>query len=320
MTKFWGGITLGKIFISHSSVDKPFIRRRIDAPLRAAGYDTWLDEKELLLGDPLPRKVSQGIRAAKVVIVVVSTASIDSNWLKYELNLVTDLVIKGSLRVIPVLIDDVQMPAELEGLLYADMRKGERGGLRRLIATLEAEVSRYPSPSDLASVASKNSYQRSRAYENLICSEADGGWFQASMDISATRSVDWNGITLLDVDVRVDFVHAYIEQVVLDSDDLTVWVSQLEETSDGFGILIIEGRIADELKSKLAQPAQGVWVQMTEAGLIRGGSAYVVVEAGAENPADQIEGRVRDAVRQMTECIADRKPSLWMTSKPAGIQ
>ncbi|MGW2234582.1 toll/interleukin-1 receptor domain-containing protein [Streptomyces sp. NPDC001759] len=311
MTALWGRDAIGKIFISHSSLDKPFVRRRIVTPLNAAGYDTWLDERELLPGDPLSRKVSQGIKNAKVLLVVISAASMASNWLNYELNVAAELMIKGALRLIPVVIDDVQLPPELEGRLYVDMRKGVRGGLKKITDALKHEESRYPRPPVPASVVSESSYVRGRAYEKLLADEADGKSFDAYMPVSATRSVDWSGITLLDVDVRVDVVHSYINEVRFASDDFDEWMSQLEETSSSFGILIVEGGLATELYSKLDERIPGVWLHAIEAGLLNESGACIVVEVSVGNSADYIESRLRGAAQLMGECIANRKSSLW---------
>jgi hypothetical protein len=43
----------GEIFISHSSVDKPFARKLAHG-IEKADFRTWLDEKQLLPGDPHP--------------------------------------------------------------------------------------------------------------------------------------------------------------------------------------------------------------------------------------------------------------------------
>src|SRR4051812_17249855 len=81
-----GKAALGKIFISHASADKGWVRR-FNKRLQDAGYATWLDEKELQLGDALAEKISEGLRDAKVVAVVVSASSLASNWLRYELDI-----------------------------------------------------------------------------------------------------------------------------------------------------------------------------------------------------------------------------------------
>jgi len=41
---------LGEIFISHSSLDKPFVRR-LARRIEKSGFSVWLDEKELIAGE-----------------------------------------------------------------------------------------------------------------------------------------------------------------------------------------------------------------------------------------------------------------------------
>ncbi|MFF9210938.1 MULTISPECIES: toll/interleukin-1 receptor domain-containing protein [unclassified Streptomyces] len=313
MSELWGKAALGKIFISHCSADKSFIRSRIVAPLERAGYETWLDEKELIPGDPLPRRVSEGIRGAKVLIVVFSASSVESDWLKYELNVAVDLMIKGSLRLIPVVIDQVQMPSELESLLYADMRKGVRGGFKKIIAALEYEAARYPKPPPQVSVTSEFSYRRGQVYEDILADEADCGFFHAWMDISATRTVEWTGFTLLGVDVRVDMVHSYVNRAVFGSSDLDDWMAQLDEASEGFALLIFEGDVKPEVTAKFNQLSEAVWVRTISEGLLTGSYSHIIVEVNTEKTPERIEKSLRDAVRLMEECIANRKPSLMET-------
>ena len=76
---------IGKSFISHYSLDKPIVRKLSQA-IKKAGFEVWLDEHELILGDPLRKRIADALQVAKIVIVVVSPNSIKSQWLKYELN------------------------------------------------------------------------------------------------------------------------------------------------------------------------------------------------------------------------------------------
>ena len=61
---------LGKVFISHTAVDKRFVRR-LKARIESAGYDVWLDEHDLLAGDPVAEQIGEALKRAKVVLVVV---------------------------------------------------------------------------------------------------------------------------------------------------------------------------------------------------------------------------------------------------------
>ena len=101
---------LGKVFISHTAADKPFVRR-LAARLEKSQFHVWLDEHDLIAGDPLPETIGKALQAAKVILVVVSEASVASKWLRYELNVATERMIKGECRVIPIVIDQTALPA-----------------------------------------------------------------------------------------------------------------------------------------------------------------------------------------------------------------
>ena len=130
---------LGKVFISHSSADKPFVRELAQS-IESAGFQVWLDEKELLVGDSLPRKISEAIKSASVVLVVVSEASIKSKWLAFELNQATQNMVEGKCRVIPVVIEKVELPPEVTGLLYADFTTNKEHALSSIITALKYEA------------------------------------------------------------------------------------------------------------------------------------------------------------------------------------
>lgn len=130
---------LGKIFISHASADKGFVRSLANV-ITQNGFEVWLDERDLLVGDPLAEKISRGLSSAKVVIVVVSSTSINSKWLRYELNLATERMIKGHCRVIPIVIDHAQLPPEVAGLLYADCRESLDAGWPAIHTALQYEA------------------------------------------------------------------------------------------------------------------------------------------------------------------------------------
>jgi hypothetical protein len=132
---------LGKIFISHTAADKPFVRR-LAARLEKLHFHVWLDERDLIAGDPLPESIGKALQAAKVILVVVSKVSVASKWLRYELNLATARMIKGECRVIPIVVDKTPLPAEVLGLLYADCRKGLASGMPSILTALKHEARR----------------------------------------------------------------------------------------------------------------------------------------------------------------------------------
>ena len=132
---------LQKIFISHSTVDKPFVRR-LARRIEAAGFSVWLDEHELVAGDKLSERISAAVAKAKVVLVVASPASVKSKWFRYELNIAAEQMIQGKCRVIPILMTDCAIPSAMHGLLYADFRMSFARGMKALLTALQHEASR----------------------------------------------------------------------------------------------------------------------------------------------------------------------------------
>lgn len=171
-------VLLGKIFISHSSKDKKFVRRLV-SKLEATGYSVWLDERELHVGDQLAKSIAEAIAGARVVVVVISEASLRSNWLRYELNHATEMMIKGKCRLIPVLIGPVEAPPEIGGMLYADFRGSFERGLAKVLDTLGHECERYASEMGFCA-----------EIERLLAEEFGGAGSGAIM--SEYKSVDYS--------------------------------------------------------------------------------------------------------------------------------
>jgi len=64
-----------KIFLCHASGDKPAVRELYHR-LRAAGFDPWLDEENLLPGQDWQLEIPQAVRSSDAVIVCLSTRAV----------------------------------------------------------------------------------------------------------------------------------------------------------------------------------------------------------------------------------------------------
>jgi hypothetical protein len=127
-------------FLSHSSLDKPFIRQ-LAADLSASGIDVWLDEQRIRVGDSIPEKIAQGLAGSDFFLIGISEHSINSAWVQKELNnaLVTE-VQRRKVHIMPLKLDDSTMPAIIADKKYADFSKSYKDGLSDLIAALKGEV------------------------------------------------------------------------------------------------------------------------------------------------------------------------------------
>ena len=123
-------------FISHSSKDKPFVRK-LAADLVNTGVRVWIDEQQILVGDSIPEKVAQGLADSDFFLLIVSTNSTQSEWVKRELNgaLVHEIE-RRKVTVLPVRIDDSELPLSVKDKLYADFRGSYEEGLKRLLNSI----------------------------------------------------------------------------------------------------------------------------------------------------------------------------------------
>ncbi|MFW1341069.1 toll/interleukin-1 receptor domain-containing protein [Vibrio parahaemolyticus] len=111
------------VFLSHASADKMFARR-LGNDLRHYGIDVWIDEAEIKVGDSLIEKISQGLSDMQYVLVLLSEASCNSEWVKKEINIALNQEIYGKKVVIlPCLIEDCEIPLFLLDKKYADFRR-----------------------------------------------------------------------------------------------------------------------------------------------------------------------------------------------------
>jgi hypothetical protein len=134
------------VFISHAGEDKAVARPLADE-LRARGLKVWFDEYELVLGDSLRRKIGDGLRHARVGLVVLSRSFFAKEWPQWELDGLTARQIAGEQNVIVpvwhgVSVDDVRSYspplADLVAARSTDGVQAVADGVERVLARLGA--------------------------------------------------------------------------------------------------------------------------------------------------------------------------------------
>lgn len=191
---------LGDIFISYSSKDKDFVRR-LAGEIEAQGYSIWLDEKKLIAGDSLPRAIGKAIHKSKVSIIVLSRNSISSNWVQYEISQATSRMVKGQMRLIPVLIEDIELPPEIGDLVYVDFRESSKSGLRKVLNALDYEASKY----DLRQIVIEPVFEE--RIEDILESIFDSKTQGALM--GEYKSVDFKSVMLGQTEIWYEIVSSY---------------------------------------------------------------------------------------------------------------
>jgi hypothetical protein len=129
-----------RVFVSHSSKDKPFVRRLTD-DLKAHNLDVWFDEQELGVGDSIVQGVSAGLKDTDYFVLAISENSLQSKWVQQEFNaaMMSELSGKGVV-VLPIRIDDAPIPPLLTDRIYADFRNDYDKGLSALLAVFAQET------------------------------------------------------------------------------------------------------------------------------------------------------------------------------------
>ena len=128
-----------KVFISHASEDKPRFVTAFATKLRENGVDAWLDRWEMLPGDSLVDKIfEEGLKEAQAVIIVLSNFSVSKPWVSEELNASMVARISKGTKIIPVVIDDCDVPEALKSTLWERVTDPSdfEEPLRRILAAI----------------------------------------------------------------------------------------------------------------------------------------------------------------------------------------
>ena len=135
------------VFISHASEDKERFVVGFARRLRENGVDAWLDQWEMQPGDSLVGKVFEdGLKNARAVIVVISAVSIAKPWVREELNVSVVKRIEQGTKLIPVLIDQCEIPESLRATIWQriDDVTSYEAAFQRILAAIFDTTTRPP--------------------------------------------------------------------------------------------------------------------------------------------------------------------------------
>ena len=125
-----------RVFISHGSKDKPFVRK-LTADLERNGVAVWLDEKDIRVGDSIRQSIEDALDCSDFGIVVLSKNSIKRPWVKLELDALYTLEAKRKRSLIlPAVIEPLTLPLFLQGKKYADFMTDYDIGLKNILEVL----------------------------------------------------------------------------------------------------------------------------------------------------------------------------------------
>ncbi len=128
-----------KVFVSHASEDKNRFVLRFAERLRSRGIDAWVDKWEILPGDSLVEKIfEEGLKNADAVVIVLSSNSVQKPWVREELNASIVKKISSTAKIIPVVIDECEIPESLKSTEWELIHnlKDYDSELERIVASI----------------------------------------------------------------------------------------------------------------------------------------------------------------------------------------
>lgn len=112
-----------QVFVCHASEDKERFVLLFATKLRGKGIDAWLDKWEMNLGSSLVDKIfEEGIGHTQAFIIVLSKFSVNKPWVREELNAAVVKRIEKGTKIIPVVIDDCDIPEALKSTLWVRIK------------------------------------------------------------------------------------------------------------------------------------------------------------------------------------------------------
>lgn len=126
------------VFISYSHDNKDFVDL-LATQLVLNKANVWVDRWELKVGDSLLQNIEKAITESSALLIILSKASIASEWCRKELTAgLTRELSEKKVLVLPVLIEDCEIPLFLRDKMYADFRKSYDSGLKDVLEAVSS--------------------------------------------------------------------------------------------------------------------------------------------------------------------------------------
>lgn len=126
-----------KIFLCHSSGDKPQVRKLNDLLLKN-GAAPWLDENQLLPGQDWDYEIKKALDASDVILLCLSKSSVDKEgYVQREIRLALDRALEmpeGRIFLIPARLEECEVPYRVRTYQWVDLFAED--GVAKLIKSL----------------------------------------------------------------------------------------------------------------------------------------------------------------------------------------
>lgn len=124
---------MSSIFMSHTSVDKPFVEK-LARDMEKYGTRIWYDKYEIKVGESIFWKIDEGIDNCDFLGMVISKEAWESEWVRKEVAAAWNKQMGMKRNIIlPIFYRNCDIPAMLHDIKYADFRNDYEAGLKELL-------------------------------------------------------------------------------------------------------------------------------------------------------------------------------------------
>ncbi len=123
------------LFVSYAHEDQ-FVTRWISTELESLGFEIFLDEQKLHLGDSLSSSLEEAVTTTDIFVLLITNSTLRSEWARFEF----DLAFKTGRRACPVYLSalqtDTHLWPELRSIISLDATNSLAEVVPRVAATL----------------------------------------------------------------------------------------------------------------------------------------------------------------------------------------
>jgi ribosome-associated translation inhibitor RaiA len=184
------------IFISYSFKDSQFAKLLANE-VKKMGFQVFIGDQEIEAGDSIPQAIGEAINNCDYFIIILSPDSIDSSWVKREIDIE---MMRKNITVVPVLYKECKIQPLLTPILHIDITgETEAKAIENVVEKLASQMSKLKSkPSQTYETQPKkplnlNPPEKPGQNINIIGNQIKGGTINFANEIKINNDKKYTG-------------------------------------------------------------------------------------------------------------------------------
>ena len=154
-----------QVFLAYSFKDQEFVKR-LSNDIKKGDINTWIASEKIKPGDKWQQKINEGIRTSEYLLAIITKSSLESKQTQKEFQFALKREDVGQWpQVIPILRDDVDVPAYISDKVYIDFRKDYEHGLEKTFSVLK--ISNMPNDENTEKSNEYDSFSPNLIYHKI---------------------------------------------------------------------------------------------------------------------------------------------------------